>query len=149
MTSPPYWLRDARIESLVAWFIRSWEGTPYRPNARMRNLGVDCANLVAAWLEVTTKVRIMEIAPRQRDFFKAKACVRIRSGVIQSGDIVMVKGTSGIHPHGHLMIAADKPFQFLHATMTAGVCRAGLPPALMACYRPLVFAKGSSDAHAR
>ncbi len=113
---------------------RSWLGTPYRPNACLRGVGVDCMQLIFAvfrdcGLLDTSEPTLVEMSyvtnacqhgpdTRYIDGVE-KYCRRIPENQVRSGDIGMVWVGHGF-AHSILVIE-DSPVRVIHATMDRGV----------------------------
>jgi len=123
-------------ETAVRRVVREWEGTPYVDLHRIKGMGVDCFQLVAAFLDdlhgsppgttklprhcaTTARFRPDIAAPAIRNLVKSyEGCDIIRDGTIEPGDIVVSRSILEEDGHlyeGHAMIATAEEWSLLHA----------------------------------
>ncbi len=113
----------------------SWLGTPYRPNACLKGVGVDCMQLVMAvyeasgLLDIANELTLCEMSyvinacqhgpdTRYIDGVE-KYCRQIPVAQVGCGDIGMVWVGHGF---AHSVLVIDTlPFRVIHATMDRGV----------------------------
>lgn len=119
-------MRDKIVEQALTWV-----GTPYIHKARVKQVGVDCAQLVAGIaidLGLVTPEEIEKIPPYEVEFhlhnreerlldtLKAFGCVEIPIEQIQPGDILAFKYGRSC---SHLGISIGQ-CQFIHAKYDCG-----------------------------
>jgi len=133
------------IDDRVLSVLNSWERTPYRDLDRIKGMGVDCFQIVAAFLDEmarvplgTTKLpRLSSSIARNRPDIARGAIRDLRrshegsetvvDGIVEPGDIIVVRSilaTDGPMYEGHTMIAGTKPNTLLHA-IRPRVCWSG------------------------
>lgn len=135
------WRRlDADIERRMTNFYDLWKGTPYMPGVQVRGVGVDCAQLVPAFLDHmfrrATKTEIPRMSGdvglhNHRAAWGTVKAVRLgypscvlRDNTIEPGDIIITRSTAdweGPARHGHAMIAMPEHGTALHSIPLAGV----------------------------
>jgi len=122
--------------SKVMSSLHSWKGTPYRELDRIKAMGVDCFQLIAAFLDEmfdckpgTTQLPRLSASTSRNNPGAAQpaiSCLRrahhgseeVDDGTIQTGDILVVRSilrTDGHRYEGHTMIAGENPWSVLHA----------------------------------
>lgn len=121
-------------------FANLWKGTPYMAGVRVRGVGVDCAQLVPAFLDHMFRRLMSTEIPRMsgdvgvhnhRAAWGTVKAVRlgypsrvVRDGTIEPGDIIITRSTAdweGPARHGHAMIAMPERGTALHSVPLAGV----------------------------
>jgi len=121
-------------------FLGRWEGTPYMPGMRAQQQGVDCAQLVPAFLDFLYRTGANTPVPRMaqdtathnlRAAWGTVKAVRqafpshvVTDHTIEPGDIILCRATqniSGPRRPGHAMIAMPRPFSALEAMPNTGV----------------------------
>jgi hypothetical protein len=123
---------DNRVEEVL----QAWCGTPYLEQTRIRAMGVDCFQIVAAFLDemmgeppgTTELPRLSANIARHRPDLAMRAIRvlreahggsdEIRDGSVEVGDIIVVRSiqrTDGPLYEGHTMIASPEPYRVLHA----------------------------------
>jgi hypothetical protein len=143
--------------SAVDACLSRWKGTPYLPAHRIRAMGVDCYQVVAAFLdEMAGKplghTELPKLSPdiaRHRPDL-ARAAIRrlreanggswsLREGPVEPGDILVVRSilrTDGHAYEGHTMIASGVPFKVLHAVRPRVCWTTCEHREIMSVYRP-------------
>ncbi|MDE3097683.1 MAG: hypothetical protein KGK07_16980, partial [Chloroflexota bacterium] len=132
----------------------AWEGTPYLPGQCARQRGVDCVRFVAGVYADLRGVPAAALPRLPQDLsFHApgralaaaalmrRACAplaRVRDGIVQPGDALVVARQTGAP--GHAMLAGFDPYTLWHAPGPGGrVEWTGLDlgrAAVLAVYRP-------------
>ena len=120
---------------------RSWLGTPYMHHARLKGVGVDCAQILAAVYEEAGVIGYIDLGNYSRQWHLHKSdelyiewlerCGARRVDVPQIGDVGVWKyGLT--HSHGGIVVEAGEDPLILHSYMKArrGVtlCRASENP---------------------
>lgn len=125
----------------MSQFAAAWEGTPYMAGSRVRGAGVDCAQLIPAFLDFMysnpSKTPLPRLAPDTgvHNPVAAKETVKairraypshpVKDGSIEPGDIILTRSThdfTGPENAGHAMIAMPVPGTALHSMPQSGVC---------------------------
>lgn len=133
-------LHDAACNRIER-FALLWIGTPYRAGVRLRGSGVDCAQLVPAFLDFMYRTNRALPIPRMsgdvslHDARAALNTVRavrrgfsshvVRDGTIEPGDIIITRASHDLNAPrrtGHAMIALPRRGTALHAVPGPGVC---------------------------
>ena len=133
-------LANAKTERKIWRFADRWVGTPYLCGNRARQGGVDCAQLIAAFMDFMYDAEEPTILPRmspdtgvhnQSAAWRTVAALRrvydysvIESNVIQPGDVILTRATFDIDgpPNiGHAIIAMPRDLTGLHAYPLSGV----------------------------
>lgn len=105
----------------------TWIDTPYHHLARLKGVGVDCAQLMAAIYESVSNTKInietysveWHLHNRQElmcDTLESFGCIRIDVADAKPGDILAFK-FGRVNSHLGMLVQDD---QFIHANMTAG-----------------------------
>ena len=126
----------AEQEAAVRKVVDEWEGTPYRDLTRIKGMGVDCFQLVAAMLDelngkptgYTVLPKLSPSIARHRPDLAKKAimmlvrahsgCDLIFDGSLEPGDVVAVRSCIEEDGHlfeGHAMIVTDQKWSLLQA----------------------------------
>lgn len=132
----------ARADSKILRFSSAWSGTKYLAGSRSRGAGVDCAQLVAAFLDFMSDADKPCWIPRMasdvglHDPEAAKATVRAllrahpawrlsQAYPLRPGDVILTRAShdcGGPEQPGHAMIVMPGAARVLHATPSEGVC---------------------------
>lgn len=136
----------------LAGVLGRWDGTPYRPHARLRGQGVDCVNLLAAVYDaliLPEHPTVLPKAPLDGALHGRQATALIRAlrlavdahdaedGTIEPGDTLLVAATPQGRTGGHVMLAGVRPGSVFHASQRTGACYTGLGTrTILRVYRP-------------
>lgn len=141
------WLRSPSAELRVREILTPWLNTPYHAGQRARGIGVDCVQLVVAFLDkwygrdLQTDIPILSpdagwrsarlgLQTSRAVLRKFPGLRRVRDGTIKPGDVLMVKGEKSPDAAdrlGHAMVAGDCPQTIYHAQLGGRVSRSSLP----------------------
>lgn len=129
-------LAVAKIES----FVKAWKGTPYLPGNKARGVGVDCAQLAAAFVDhmfdLDPPLHVPRLSPdtavhNQAMAYQTLACVRrarpmhyVTDNTIRPGDVAITRSThdiTGPEDIGHAMIVLPERATAIHAYPSSGV----------------------------
>jgi len=146
-----------RLEDRLEVCLQSWVGTPYIELERIKAMGVDCIQLVAAFLDemhrapagTTSLPRMSAAAARHRPDLASKVIkllrrahsgsTIVRDGIVEPGDVLVVRSiltTDGPEHEGHTMIAGARPYTVYHAVRPR-VCQSSCEGwEIMRVYRP-------------
>lgn len=149
-------LGDSRDQLVDSW-LESWNRTPYVPLHRLQAQGVDCFQIVAAFLDDmmgappghTELPRLQPSIARHRPDLARDAINRlrrahfgseqVRDGSIETGDIVVVRNILQENGHrfeGHTLIASSTEYRVLHAIKPRVCFGSSAGREIMAVYRP-------------
>lgn len=105
-----------------------WEGTPYHHHARIRGVGVDCAQILAAVYEAVGLVPPTDLGQYAPDwhlhrseevYLRNVAAYCVRTDTPGQGDIAVFK-YGRCYSHGGILLASG---EILHAYIGRGVVR--------------------------
>lgn len=137
------WYPERPYSEKVDAVLDSWIGTPYLGKHRIKAMGVDCYQIVAAFLDemfgqapgFTKLPSLSSSVARHRPDLARNAIkilrnahqgsIRVTDGIIQPGDVLVVKSNLEVDSHlheGHTMIATSTPWSVVHA-VEPRVCR--------------------------
>lgn len=138
-----------KAEEKISLFFKDWEGTPYRRNTGIRNIGVDCGTFIYCFLDAMFNNKNRHDYRNealQLGKMSFEAIVRfilfsfphIKETVsleIEPGDILIIKK----HKIYHAIIRGIKPGEFWHCCELSGVVKSGIPHGgeIDRIYRPL------------
>lgn len=139
--------------------MKAWLGTPYHAGQRARKIGVDCAQLIPALLDMLYKrptptplARLSQDAGTHslRAGFRTVIALRkqfptavVRDGSVQAGDIALVNlpsagAITGRKMLRHAMMVGTQPMTAIHALHGYEVCMTSLATSqIVRVYRPL------------
>jgi cell wall-associated NlpC family hydrolase len=122
---------DSYLRARMVAEALSWIGTPYKSGARIKGVGVNCAQLLYGvakdagaipedapeprWF--TSQFALHQKDERIIDYIKEYGCHEISQSEVQYGDIVVYKTGKS---HGHAAIIIDWPETIVHAMPHAG-----------------------------
>lgn len=133
----------SRMES----FFNAWKGTPYKHAARTCQMGTDCVQLGAAFMDFMFRSEVPMVLPslspdaghnNYRGVWPIVTTLRseyggadiVRNNTLQRGDFII---TRSIEPTedattnpGHLMIVGSKKWHIWHTTKNIGVHRTSI-----------------------
>lgn len=127
-------MNEAEFRAAIVAEAKSWIGTPYHPNGKVKGAGVNCAQFAfcvgrnAGVLGAETpepRWYTPQLAANSKEerliaYIKAYGATEIPEGQVAPGDVVAYK--SGLS-HGHLAIVIDWP-RIIHVLPGAG-CQMG------------------------
>lgn len=121
----------ARIISVA----RSWEGTPFHDDAKLKSIGVDCAQFVASVYVEAGIVQPFEVPRYQSQWFLHRSdellmefvlrfAREIQENEIGMGDLVLYKIGRA---YAHAAIIIDWPNEIIHAHKLSGMVISARP----------------------